>query len=412
VAPPHDDGTGLGVVVQPAFSPDSLVAVTGYGTGSVGLKILDPLVADTTVARVTTYPEYLFPQDGAAANAPRWSPDGTRMGMIARPPGTTARQQLWAVRRNMSLPPKINSISGHTIVDSLPYWDINAIVDVPLTLIPSVSDPEGDPITKSVFFLRPDLGMSASSGTFSWTPPGSAIDSTYAIKFIATTPSGGTAYAIVRITVFPDDGGCPFVDAQVGPGWVAENTILGRSLLGVPVVDAYRLHSAPTLTEGRYALRIRENEHEVTSLDRTSLVAIDHAPGLQPLWVNGAFMLGTLQPVSRVTHTRAQGKNGRLATRAITKARGDVTALVTGSHSPGFVGAPGDTLLIDRRASAHVSGAALSTVASLGARADSTIIVINSLGKDGNAADSSIVLDGLSPTDRDRSLLTRTGLLV
>ncbi|HEY3217149.1 MAG TPA: hypothetical protein VGK93_11720 [Candidatus Eisenbacteria bacterium] len=62
-------------------------------------------------------------------------------------------------------------------------------------------------------------------------------------------------------------GGCPFADTRTASGWQVENSLLGRSPTGQVLRDAYRLKATPVVVEGRYQVRLRENEQERTTLD-------------------------------------------------------------------------------------------------------------------------------------------------
>src|SRR5688572_19669390 len=125
-------------------------------------------------------------------------------------------------------------------------------------------------------------------------------------------------------------GGCPVLEVRAAEGWVTENTILGRSKDGAYLVDAYRVRQVPVAIDGRYRLRIRESEQEVTTLDEVRAIAVDHAPGLRAYATDGVIWLG----------------ERRAAFRVRTSAGVDITSLVNGS-GPGFLGGPGDTLLVE-----------------------------------------------------------------
>jgi len=94
--------------------------------------------------------------------------------------------------------------------------------------------------------------------------------------------------------------------------------------------DAYRLKAAPDPSGGRYLLRIRENEQEVTTLDEARLVVVDHAPGQRVSTSGGRVVIGERAPAHRVT----------------TSSGTDITHLINGSSEEYFAGEPGDTLLV------------------------------------------------------------------
>src|SRR5207249_3592954 len=66
----------------------------------------------------------------------------------------------------------------------------------------------------------------------------------------------------------PPGGGCPFADTWTAGGWQIENSILSRSLTGALGLDCYRLKATPAAENGRYRVRLRENEQESTTLDQ------------------------------------------------------------------------------------------------------------------------------------------------
>jgi hypothetical protein len=67
----------------------------------------------------------------------------------------------------------------------------------------SAVDPEADAISYAAYFMRTDLGMSfnVANRTFTWNAPITASDSVYFVRFQVSTFSGGSDYAIARITV-------------------------------------------------------------------------------------------------------------------------------------------------------------------------------------------------------------------
>jgi hypothetical protein len=122
---------------------------------------------------------------------------------------------------------------------------------------------------------------------------------------------------------------CPFVDVQADSGWTAENTILGRSLTGTFLDDACPVTHSLVSTKGEYALRLRENEQETTTLDAVQLQIVDHTPSVSAFALDDSIVLGVATPAFRVT----------------TIAGEDVTEWVTGTGT--FTGAAGDTLLVE-----------------------------------------------------------------
>src|SRR5262249_51811778 len=93
----------------PAFSPDNAIVLFGMGThGStvrdVNTRTLDPL--SSSKPAIQNFSDSTFSIVGPdPVLSPRLSPDGTRLALRSK--------QIWAVRRNMNLPPSITSVSGH-----------------------------------------------------------------------------------------------------------------------------------------------------------------------------------------------------------------------------------------------------------------------------------------------------------
>jgi len=131
-------------------------------------------------------------------------------------------------------------------------------------------------------------------------------------------------------TISGDGGGCPTLDALGQDGFYTENTILGRTASAQLLSDVYHLRQVPLADSGYYALKVRENEQEVTTLDATYLALVDHSPGTAVVPVGSGYQLGTLTPAAHVQNMAGQ----------------DLTALASGT-SDGFVADAGDTLIVD-----------------------------------------------------------------
>jgi hypothetical protein len=194
----------------PSYSPDGAVVIAASGTENHYTTHTIVAGLDSTQTGVENYAEYVS-EDYILT--PRWAPDGTRVSLRAGPPGTGELHQLWATRRNMSLPPAISTIGGFAVVDSIPYHDWSLVAGTAATIGVSASDPESDALTYAAYFLRTDLGMAFNTTTnnFTWTPGNGLIGQTFNVKFIVTTPSGGTDYAIARLSVV-QGGGCEDCD--------------------------------------------------------------------------------------------------------------------------------------------------------------------------------------------------------
>ena len=200
---------------SPGPAADGAVLAAGVGTHtSFGVRAIEAaLPPQTTLARaIPAYPGAGVTEDYPLV-LPRFSPDGTRVALRASPPDRPWElPQMWATRRNMSLPPAIHTLSSMPVAPATPFVDLAAAPGASLAFTLTASDPENDPLAWSAAFLRPDLGMSfdPAEAAFSWTPPPAASDSTFTVRFQVTTPSGGTAYALARIHVY--------VGAGVGAG--------------------------------------------------------------------------------------------------------------------------------------------------------------------------------------------------
>jgi len=125
-------------------------------------------------------------------------------------------------------------------------------------------------------------------------------------------------------------GTCPFVDTRTDAGWQVENSILGRSLNAELSPDTYRLRSAPEALGGRYRLRIRENEQEITTIDHAGLVAVDRPPGVRAYRAGQEYVLGTCAPAEYV----------------LTRSGADISQVLDGEDGEFFTGQPGETLLV------------------------------------------------------------------
>jgi hypothetical protein len=87
--------------------------------------------------------------------------------------------------------------------DARPVVNFTATPGTMLNIVVNATDPETDAITYAAYFMRADLGMTftPATRTFSWNAPIGASDSTYYVRFQITTFSGGSDYAIAKITV-------------------------------------------------------------------------------------------------------------------------------------------------------------------------------------------------------------------
>lgn len=179
----------------PGYSADGAIIVTTDGTPAV------PVTLDSTLALsprpIVNYSEFF----GYTIPSPRISPDGTRFALQARPPGAPSENaQIWATRRNMSLPPQFTMAGGQSLADTDVVVPTEILVDHDFAMTVSASDPEGDALTYNAFLLQLGMTFDPATRTFAWHPPLSTAGNTYYVKFIVTTPSGGTDSFIEEIT--------------------------------------------------------------------------------------------------------------------------------------------------------------------------------------------------------------------
>ncbi len=183
----------------PAFSPDGMIITLGVGTHTltnpprdVTTRTLDPGLA---VKKILPYfADITFAVQGPdPVLSPRLSPDGTRLALRSK--------QLWAARRNMSLPPQFTSIGAQPVADSTTVVFTTMSQEHPGSVVVSASDPENDPLTYAAYFLQLGMQFSPTTRTFTWFPPGGTAGHTYYVRFQVGTPSGGTDAIILAIYV-------------------------------------------------------------------------------------------------------------------------------------------------------------------------------------------------------------------
>ena len=189
--------------------------------------------------------------------------------------------------------------------------------------------------------------------------------------------------------------GCPLLDAWTASGWHAENSLLGRSLSSALGTDSYRLKSAPQLVNGRYRLRIHEDEPEVSTLDQVRLGYVDHAADVRSYALGERVVLATRTPPYRVTT-----QSGR-----------DITNLVSGAPNRFFVGEPGDTLHVELM---EPDSVAAPSATPAGGEGLDPVEIDPGGGKDGMGSGlvTSAFAAGSPVTNRDEAILNSTGLLI
>lgn len=185
-----------GNLAMPASSPDGEVIVSALRSTCTPHTIV-PAAVGGPVA-VENYSGF-----GGGTNnllSPRLSNDGTRLGLMALAKPGDQSAQVFAVVRNMNLPPTITAIGGSAIDPDSPYVARVIGQDSTIELSYTVVDAEGDELSDNAYFLRGDMSFYAPTRTLTW-PVGDTPVGTYAVKFAVAEKSGGSAYALARITV-------------------------------------------------------------------------------------------------------------------------------------------------------------------------------------------------------------------
>jgi WD40-like Beta Propeller Repeat len=281
----------------------------------------------------------------ASFYGPRWSPEGTRV----------------AYATNQNLASDRDIYVGQTSFDHAPAWtnpsgqlaDQSIPAGVGWAQQLNATDADGEPMTfvgamlpsgASVVTDNPNTG----AGRFIWPNPG-PVGATYYFALRSLDPSGGVASKVVKYTVIQTGGGggCPFAETKTATGWQTENSVLGRSADASLALDAYRLKNAPAVAGNQLTLRLRENEAEVTTLDRVRLAVVDHAAGTELFPDGEQQRVGTRQAAYRVT----------------TAGGTDVTSQMNGS---GYQGMPGDTLYVQMSAPGMAGSYAMNSTMSGG----------------------------------------------
>ena len=274
------------------------------------------------VARDTTAAEseMLFFSGGIKPYSPRLSFDNTRVAFVVDSAGA---RDIRVGQIGYNHAPRFNA-----------QYMVDAQVDqsIPVSFTVSATDADGESVTFEAAYLPPGATFS-SSGAFYWPNP-QPYGATYYVVLRAIDESGGVDNRVIMYQVGPGGpGGCPMVDGRSADGWTHENSILGRSLTGDFATDYYRLRNRLEPVEGRYQIRIRENEQEHTTLDQVKLWAVDHEANQQAFATPSGVMLGERRAPYRVTTSEGR----------------DVTHLLDGSGE-GFQGDAGDILLVEMNA--------------------------------------------------------------
>jgi dipeptidyl aminopeptidase/acylaminoacyl peptidase len=227
--------------VLPSYVPDSLIIAAGQGPSAITTV---PATVETAPppgsfeAITANYPQYTY-----ALLSSQMSPDGTRMGLLAKDPKVAGAlsAQTWAARRNMNLPPIFTtatdpfhgtiSLAETTVVVNLrvdPYESSDITV--------LASDSEGDVRTYRAHFLQSWMVWSATNRTLTCTASPADIGKTFYVKFVATTPSGGTDSFIGAILVGATGGLSLQEEAVDGTALDGPNPTRGAFAVTAPTV--------------------------------------------------------------------------------------------------------------------------------------------------------------------------------
>src|SRR6267378_214532 len=164
--------TTLTTMTEMSLSPDGRTLLfTGNVLGEKLHLFTVPIDGDS--------PTPLTGDLGANQHYPQWSADGSMVAFqLGDGPGSSA---------------------GQPLVDTTLLVPIYLVQGSQFSVTLSATDPELDAITFSMSYTQ--SGMSLVGNTFSWTPPQSAVGKTLNVKFMATTPSGGSDSFIAQFTV-------------------------------------------------------------------------------------------------------------------------------------------------------------------------------------------------------------------
>ncbi len=105
----------------------------------------------------------------------------------------------------MSEPPRITQVGTQSVADSTALVTISAARGLQTTVQVLSTDPEGDAISCSAYFLQDGMTFSSATCTLTWTPS-LPVGSTVYVKFQAVTDTwpaenGGSDQIVVAFTV-------------------------------------------------------------------------------------------------------------------------------------------------------------------------------------------------------------------
>ena len=235
--PPESPAADTINVTTPAFSPDGYIITAGLGKRSQTLAdtrthTIDPSV--TTPILNYPDPQFTFPPTFDPLLSPVLSADGTRLLLSAK--------QIWAARRNMSLPPRITQVGSTVVADTTATVLFTVFSGPePPNIQVVATDPESDPITCTAYFLESWMSFNPTACTLTLAPPPSVSGRFHVVLQVTTNTwpkaSGGTDAIIAMIDVNPSLARSPQVSqaGRAGPP-DGPNPTRGRFALTAPLV--------------------------------------------------------------------------------------------------------------------------------------------------------------------------------
>ncbi|MBI5836888.1 MAG: T9SS type A sorting domain-containing protein [Candidatus Eisenbacteria bacterium] len=328
------------------------------GCDTTGLRRIELYLGRASTTSIPNWPEVVDASIAGTATSRIWCPTPCtpafgQVGLVYRFWNSDSLVSLSSVfklvRRNpASFPLPLTAASWAAGTESLGVWNAgpNEVGATKCRLYigtSSTSDPTSWPM-----LVRDTTAIGLCDTLFHWTPPESLAQGHAQFILVYYRDPGLTVVDTLFGNPFcihsgltscgggegggegGGDPGCPYVDTRTDAGWELENTILGRSVSGALSGDILRLRAPASGSGGYYQLRIRENESEETALGLAKLVLLDHPVGTKAYLTPGRAFLGS--KVAAVSVMKPTGE--------------DLTARVNGSGS-GYLGQPGDTLLVD-----------------------------------------------------------------
>lgn len=134
----------------------------------------------------------------------------------------------------MSLAPQFTTFGGQSLADTSVLVPISVLEGLNYSASATATDPEGDALTYSAYFLQQGMTFSSATQTFSWTPPAGTAGKKFNVKFMATTPSGGADAFIAQFSVSHATGPERALQAASGFRVITQNPVRDRFAIGTP----------------------------------------------------------------------------------------------------------------------------------------------------------------------------------